>query len=71
MSNPKNAGGPPPPRTDINAIGETTAGGTPTGTGISGNEVPPVPMMTEDEEEDDLDGLAPGGVAEVDPVAGR
>ena len=49
------------PRTDLDDIGDTTAGGTPTGTGISGNEVPAVPDAIEPEDEaDEGDEVAPG-----------
>lgn len=48
-----------PPRRELGVddLGDTTSGGTPTGTGVSGNEVPPltVPVSAEVEEEDELE----------------
>lgn len=46
---------PPRREPDVDDIGDTTSGGQPTGTGVSGNEVPPlsVPVSAEVEEEED------------------
>ena len=50
---------PPKRETDVDDIGDTTAGGIPTGTGVSGNEVPPlaspVSADIEDEDEDEVE----------------
>jgi hypothetical protein len=45
-----------PRRTDLDDLGDTTSGGTPTGSGISGNEIPATPdALLEDDEEEDED----------------
>ena len=52
---------PPKREPDIDDLGDTTAGGTPTGTGVSGNEVPPLPLPVsaeiEDEDEEEEEGV--------------
>jgi hypothetical protein len=54
-----------PRRLDLDDIGDITAGGTPSGTGVSGNEVPATPLAGEDQ-----DNLEPGGIGGTDPVQG-